>query len=394
MPYLLHKPDGSIAVHEIYDVPADDADAVARSITAAAALGGYTVVAVSEVTADQIPKDKTFRAAWRHCPENGVRHCMDTARNIHRDRMREKRKLLFSEVDAAFMRAQMQGLSTAEVAAEAQKLRDVTASPEIETVKTIEELKELWPTETLGETVYTEPPAETPAPEPYGWDGDGNPLWTKAEFDTYLAQFTAALGQQQPPEPLAAIESDEAEPAPAEQQTNLEEFLADAAPVPEPPLSLPRIYRDTAESPMAEAMRRVEEAEAFDAPLPEYVEPRDPVEQVFGPSDEQRLQAETDKATASLTSMRWRYDIAVRALNGNQDDIANLEAEAKRRRVPVETIADRIVIQWKKREAALSQIKDIEDATLDAILATPDVAGKIVDTAIAQIKKVHDAAAN
>lgn len=347
------------------------------------------LAAVHEIPPGCIIPDDPFRNAWRYCPKNGISHCMNTARNIHRNRMREVRKTLFPEVNAAWMRAQMLGLDKAGIAEKYQELCDVTASPEIEQAQTPDELLELWPTNVLGE-----PPARQPAPppEPYGWDGDGNPLWTKREFNEYTDRFAAALKQAQAV-PESAPEAEEPEAAPVEQQADLDDFLA-APVVPEPPLNLPRIFREADESPMAAAMRRVEEAEAFDSPLPEYIEPRDPVEQVFGPTDEQRLRSTTDTATSSLQAMRWRYDIAVRALNGNQDDISNLEAEARRRRVPVETIADRIVIAWKARETALSQIKDIEDATLDAILATPDVASKIVDTAIAQIKKVHDAAAN
>ena len=179
---------------------------------------------------------------------------MNTARNIHRDRMRQKRKLLFPEVNAAWMRAEMLGLDKAGIAEKYQQLLDVPAAPEIEQAQTPEELKDLWPTEILGEQPVQEiPPPPPPPRDPYGWDSDGNPLWTKREFNAYTEQFEAALRQaKDAPLPVA---SDEPEPVAIEDQQYPQE---PEQAVPEPPLDLPRMFREADESPMAAAMRRVE----------------------------------------------------------------------------------------------------------------------------------------
>lgn len=71
---------------------------------------------------------------------------MEKARNIWRDKIRQERAAKFAELDVAFMRA-VERNDTAEqqrIAAEKQRLRDLTKAPEIEAAQTVEELKAFW----------------------------------------------------------------------------------------------------------------------------------------------------------------------------------------------------------------------------------------------------------
>ena len=95
-------------------------------------------------TAD-IPVDRTFRNAWE---DNGsINVNMPKAREIHREKLRALRKPLLEVLDMAYLRADEQGdvAEKARIAAEKQKLRDVTADPRIEAAQTPEQLKAVLP---------------------------------------------------------------------------------------------------------------------------------------------------------------------------------------------------------------------------------------------------------
>jgi hypothetical protein len=93
----------------------------------------------------EIPTDRTFRDAW--ADKGRVQVDMPKAREIHRERMREARSPLLSNLDIEYQRADEAGDQTAkaEVAMRKQRLRDVTALPEIDAAKTPEQLKACWP---------------------------------------------------------------------------------------------------------------------------------------------------------------------------------------------------------------------------------------------------------
>lgn len=382
MSYLFKYKDGSIGFVLAIADEANLGEEIAKS-------GAVEAV---EVDISQIPADRTFRGAWRHCPEHGVRHCMETARNIHRDRMREKRELYFKEINAEYMKRTLAGLSTEELGAKNKVLCDLPASPRIEQVQTIEELKELWPEE-LGETPYVEPVPPPPQPKPYATAADGRPLRTKAEYNAYMAQIEEAIRQQEEPEP-----------APPEEQADLEDFLA----VPEPPLDLPRIYTRSAPggngNALTEAMRRADEL--IDAPLPEYVPPppeptaadvfaADVTEAYAKPPTEEPPQQPARKllreavthARAVLSEDRSDYDIAVMALHGNNEQAANLDLTAKRLGVPMQDVADDIIANWRGCERALTAVRELNEIALAEMVKRPGESHAIVNEAIALINE-------
>lgn len=326
------------------------------------------------IAADKLPpRDDPFRNAWRFCEKNGVRHCMPTARNIHRDRMREKRKLLFSEVDAAFMRAQMQGLSTAEIAAQAQQLRDIPASEQIEQVQSLDELKELWPLDVLGDTPYV--PAPPPPAQGY-------------ETHTFTEGNTFSL----PDEPQAAPEAE---------QVDLEEFLAA---VPPPAVNSQPEQPRGRRGDWKAAAAAVSLAEDFDAPLPEYVEPPpEPTaadvfdvtrefKQAPAAAEQQQparklLREAVTKARAELSEDRSDYDIAVMALHGNNEQAANLDLTAKRLGIPMQDVADEIIANWRGCERALTAVRELNEIALAEMVQRPGESHAIVNQAIALINE-------
>ena len=91
-----------------------------------------------------VPTDRTFRGAWQF---NGdaVEIDMVKARDIHRDNLRAERGPKLDALDTAWFRAAETGdtEAQAQIAADKQALRDVTADPRIEAAATPENLKTL-----------------------------------------------------------------------------------------------------------------------------------------------------------------------------------------------------------------------------------------------------------
>lgn len=91
-----------------------------------------------------VPQDRTFRGAWQF---NGdaVEIDMTKARDIHRDNLRAERAPKLAELDTAWFRAAETGDTTAQadIAAQKQALRDVTADARIDGAKTPDALKAL-----------------------------------------------------------------------------------------------------------------------------------------------------------------------------------------------------------------------------------------------------------
>lgn len=89
-----------------------------------------------------IPTDYAFRDAWRL---NGAAvDCdMTAAKEIQRDRLRRERAPLLAALDIEVTRALVSGdqAKVAEVEAERQRLRDVTALPAIDAAQTPDDLK-------------------------------------------------------------------------------------------------------------------------------------------------------------------------------------------------------------------------------------------------------------
>jgi len=69
----------------------------------------------------------------------GIKINIAKAKDITKDRLRQKRKPLLEAQDILFMQAQEQGTDTSAIVAEKQRLRDVT--DQIDNMTTVEELK-------------------------------------------------------------------------------------------------------------------------------------------------------------------------------------------------------------------------------------------------------------
>jgi hypothetical protein len=76
---------------------------------------------------------------------NVLKYNIDEAKKIHIEKLRPLRNAKLSSLDVAFMRAVERGDvdKQKEIAAEKQKLRDITTHPAIENATTVEELREL-----------------------------------------------------------------------------------------------------------------------------------------------------------------------------------------------------------------------------------------------------------
>jgi flagellar motor switch/type III secretory pathway protein FliN len=80
---------------------------------------------------------------------------LEKALEIHKKKIRERREVVFKDLDIQFMKALEQSntaLST-EIGTKKQALRDIT-DIDISSVSTLAELKELWDVELLGESPY------------------------------------------------------------------------------------------------------------------------------------------------------------------------------------------------------------------------------------------------
>lgn len=91
---------------------------------------------------EEVPTDRAFRAAWRDAGKS-IDIDMDHAREITRNRLRKERAPLLADLDVQAIRAMERSdkVKLEEVAAEKQRLRDITALPEIIEAKTPDELK-------------------------------------------------------------------------------------------------------------------------------------------------------------------------------------------------------------------------------------------------------------
>ena len=88
----------------------------------------------------EIPADRSYRNAWA-CVDGKIVIDMPRARELHRAKLREARAYRMAELDVQFMRALESGGDTADIAAQKQTLRDVTADPAIDAAETIDQLK-------------------------------------------------------------------------------------------------------------------------------------------------------------------------------------------------------------------------------------------------------------
>ncbi len=99
----------------------------------------YSIVDESEVSTD-----RTFRNAWKFDGRK-IEVDMPKARELVKEKLRQQRAPLLAALDIEFMQA-LEGSDAAkakDIKDRKQKLRDVTAHPDIEKAKTPEDLKAL-----------------------------------------------------------------------------------------------------------------------------------------------------------------------------------------------------------------------------------------------------------
>ena len=94
----------------------------------------------------EVPAERTFRDAWKADVNAEVISVdMVAARAIWRDKIRQARIEPLAALDTAFMRALETGISTTQITADKQSLRDAPALASIEAAATPTELTEIQP---------------------------------------------------------------------------------------------------------------------------------------------------------------------------------------------------------------------------------------------------------
>lgn len=104
------------------------------------------VVSWRRINESDIPIERDFRDAWIDDGQS-VTHDLNKARVIFKNKIREKRPSLFSELDAQYLKAleTNDDVAKQQIVDQKQILRDATEDPRIQKCKTIEELRSLDP---------------------------------------------------------------------------------------------------------------------------------------------------------------------------------------------------------------------------------------------------------
>ena len=87
---------------------------------------------------DDIPQDRMFRAAWK-ADAGRIVEDVEKAKEVAKDILRAQRAPLLEALDVAFLRAIEQGADAAPIAAEKQRLRDITREPD--KARSVDELR-------------------------------------------------------------------------------------------------------------------------------------------------------------------------------------------------------------------------------------------------------------
>jgi len=149
----LHAIDGGETV--TFPLPSDDIRTYEADSVPGATLVFYdiqdtinnspdTITSYEKISVNDLPATRSYRNAWERTGTT-ISHNMPKARDIHRDKLREARKPMLEVLDVAYQRADEQddGPEKRRIAAEKQKLRDVTANKLIERAKDIAALEKL-----------------------------------------------------------------------------------------------------------------------------------------------------------------------------------------------------------------------------------------------------------
>ncbi len=105
-------------------------------------------VEYEDVSASEIPSDRTFRNAWVK-NSSGIEVDMPKARAIHMDKIRVVRNKELERLDKPFMIALEDGddIAKSEIGAQKKSLRDIPQTFDLTVASTPDELKVLWPNE-------------------------------------------------------------------------------------------------------------------------------------------------------------------------------------------------------------------------------------------------------
>lgn len=80
-----------------------------------------------------------------------IKHDMKKARDIWREKIRKARKLKLEEQDIRYMRALEADSDVSSIVKIKEELRKFPNKPEIDAAETVEELREIWDNDLLGE---------------------------------------------------------------------------------------------------------------------------------------------------------------------------------------------------------------------------------------------------
>lgn len=97
-----------------------------------------------EIPNDYVLPSREFRDAWKQSGDQVV-HDLEIARAIQLDRIRKAREPRLLDLDKEFMLALEKGVSTVEIIAKKQVLRDITEPLKNMELHTIEDVKNTFP---------------------------------------------------------------------------------------------------------------------------------------------------------------------------------------------------------------------------------------------------------
>ena len=88
--------------------------------------------------------DEQFRNAWVCDTDLNPTICIQKAKEVWREKIRQKRGPVLLDLDVQYMRALESNNDTSEIVQLKQELRDLPQNPDIESANSIEDLKNVW----------------------------------------------------------------------------------------------------------------------------------------------------------------------------------------------------------------------------------------------------------
>ena len=88
--------------------------------------------------------DEQFRNAWVCDTDLNPTICIQKAKEVWREKIRQKRGPVLLDLDVQYMRALESNNDTSEIVESKQELRDLPQNPDIESANSIEDLKNVW----------------------------------------------------------------------------------------------------------------------------------------------------------------------------------------------------------------------------------------------------------